>query len=301
MSVFYNPRTALLDHVNCANGYTTVANYRFTEDQVILSKPAPTEGTWREETTGKNTFLRISAKEDSIFKGRVVITYNRLNLGDFAKFRPRRKLPCHEPVTVHDIIPNILYYFGIFLSPEEVHDDEISLNAEGEGVATIRMKEDAIIFTGELTFDIVKGGAFLADHLVKTELDGLNYPVEDPTTEVSAILYTYPFDLSEHRDVLIDIEEGIIADADAEAIAGILPLIDHNATKGEWNADYEKDIWSLAGATVLYNGLNSLNFATNQRFKYVMQLQLREGVTTPSGVFFLHYNDPFDPDAPEQL
>lgn len=301
MSVFYNPRTALLDHINCANGYTTVANYRFKEDSVTLSRPSPIEGTWREETTDKNTFIRISAKEGSDFKGFTTVTYNRLNLGDFVHFRPTRVLPCDRPSTVHEILPNILYYFAIYLDPSEVEDDELGLDENGYGTVTVRMKEDALIFTGELTFDVVPGGAFLPDHLINQELDGLNYPVDDPSTEVSAILYTYPFDLSEHRDFLVDIEEGIISDEDAEELAVYLSQVDYNDVKGDWNASDTSTEFSLQGAEIIYNGLNNLSFASNQRFKYVMQVQLREGVTKPTGVFYLHYNDPFDPNAPEQL
>ncbi len=301
MSVFYNPKTALLDHINCANGYTTVTNYRFTEDEVTLSRPSPIEGTWYEETTDKNTFIRVSAIEGKTFKGHTTVKYNRLNLGDFVHFRPTRTLRCHEPTMTHDIIPNIFFYYGIFLNPEEVINEELALDEHGAGTVTVKMIEDALIFTGELTFDVIPGGAFLPDHLINQQLDGLNYPVDDPSTEVSAILYTYPFDLSEHRDELIDIEEGIIPDDDAENLVTLLTQVDYNETKGDWNADPASTEWSLQGATVLYNGLNNLGFASNQRFKYIMQIQLREGVTTPTGVFFLHYNDPFDPDAPEQL
>lgn len=301
MSVFYTPKTALLDHINCANGYTTVDNYRFTEDQVILSRPSPIEGTWREETTDKNTFIRVSAIEGGTFKGNATCTYNRLDLGDFRHFRPTRRLPCHEPSTTLDLIPNILFYFGIHLEPEEVFEDELSLDGDGNGVATIRMKDDAIIFYGELTFDVVAGGAFLPDHLVKKELDGLNYPVDDPSTQVSAILYAYPFDLSEHRDFLVEVDEGLLPDETAATLATLITQVDYNEVKGDWNADAESTQWSLAGANVLYNGLNNLQFASNQRFKYVMQIELREDVTIPTGVFFLHYNDPFDPNAPEQV
>lgn len=301
MSIFYSPKTALLDHISISNGFTTVANYRFTEEQVILSKPLPIEGTWMEETSDKNTFMKVSARPDKDFKGSTTITYNRLNIGDFIHFRPVRILPCHEPTTVHDIIPNIYYYFGIFLDPEEVHDDDVSLLVDGSGEVTVRMKEHAIIFTGEITFDVVSGGAFFSDHLAKNELDGLNYPVDNPNTEISALVYTYPFNMSEHRDLLLGVEEGILADDAAEEIATIFKNIDTNDLKGDWNSSYENNEWSLAGATVLYSGLNNLGFASNQSYKYLMQVKLRDGVTTPSGMFFIHYNDPFDPDAPEEL
>jgi hypothetical protein len=35
---------------------------------------------------------------------------------------------------------------------------------------------------------------------------------------------------------------------------------------------------------------------TNPNFKYVMVLQLAAQVTTPAGLLYLHYNDPFNPD-----
>jgi len=299
MSVFYDPAVALLDHVNISNGYNTVGTFRFTTATCFLSKPIPTEGTWREETTDKNTFLRISAKPTANFKGQAVITYNRLNLGDYLHFRPEATLPAHAPETVHDLIPNFLFYFGIYLREDEVHDDPLSL-VEGAGDVTIRMKEDALIFYGEITIPVIPGGANINILATKKELDGLNYPVDNPLTEVSALLYCYPLDLSEHRDSILPIEEGIISDTDATTLADIIKLVDIATNKDSWNSDPEALTWSLQGATVIHNGLNNISMPTNQKYKYVMALDLREGVTMPSGRFYLHYNDPFDPDAVDQ-
>lgn len=300
MSVaFYKSDLALLDHINRANGYSTVAAQRFTTDTVFISKPAPVSGTWMEETSTENTYIRISARETAPFKGRTLVSYNRLDLGDFAKFREVRKLPAYLPETTKDLLPNILFYFAIYLDPSEIVDEPLALE-DGYGTVIIKMKPDALIFTGEVSFEIIPGGAIVRDFMDTIDLDGLHYPVDNPITQVSALLYTYPLDLSEQRDSLIDIEEGELSDIQAQAIVDCLKLIDLGANKLTWNASAELNTWSLQGATVVYNGLNSLGLASNQKYKYVMELTLRSEVTTPTGSFFLHYSDPFDPDLVEQ-
>lgn len=299
-AVFYKSDLALLDHVNRANGYATVAAQRFTVDTVGLSKPADTAGTWMEETSEENTYIRISAKPTSVFKGATIVTYNRLNLGDFDKFRETRPLPCYQPVTTHDLLSNILYYFSLYLGKEEVIDEPVTLDEFGKGTVTVRMIEDSLILTGEITFDVIPGGADMKLFMDKTYLDGLNYPVEDPTTQVSALLYTYPLDLSEHRDILLDIEPGILPDLDAQAIVDVLKLLDKAGQADSWNANPALTTWSLQGATVVSNGLNNLGNTSNQKYKYVMELTLRDDVVTPSGSFFLHYSDPFDPNVVDQ-
>lgn len=294
MSVFINSKQSLLDYLNATNGTSM-----FTLDNLVFSQPSPVAGTWREETTDKNTYMKVSASETAGFKGITVITYDRLDMANFANFKPTRTLPAWEPVSVHDVIPNILYYFGLFLTADDVEDDPITLDENGAGTITVRAKATSPIWVGEITFDVIAGGANISEIMDVKELNGLNYPVSDPNTQVSALLYCYPFDATEWRDQLLAIAEGVLDQTNADLLVTIFKTLDLGIGKDLWNATPGSTEWCVEGATIFHSGLNSLAFPTNQSYKYVLGIELRGDVTIPSGRFYLHYNDPDDPNSAE--
>lgn len=295
MSVFIDSKKSLLDYLNATNGTTM-----FTLENLVFSNPAPVAGTWREEVTQKNTFMKVNASETAGFKGRAVVTYDRLQLANFANYKPAAILPAWEPTTTHDLLANVLYYFGLFLSPADIEDDPVVLDENGAGAVVLRAKTTSPLWLGELTVNVIEGGANIADMMTVQSLDGLNYPVADPSTQVSALLYVYPFDATEWRDQLLDIADGApLAIEDAQLLATIFSTLDAGIGQALWNATPADTAWALEGATVVYSGLNSLAFPTNQSYKYVLGLELRGDVTIPSGRFYLHYNDPDDPDSAE--
>ena len=295
MSIFIDSKQSLLDYINSANGGT-----RFNGFNTLFSNPKPTAGTWREETTTKNTFIKATASAAADFKGQTFLTYDRLLLSDFSHFRPIRKLPCYKATTVHQILSNILYYYALRLSVDDVEDDPLVLDSEGKGTITVRAKAASVIWLGSLTFDIIPGGALVDDFLKTTMLEGLNYPVDDFATQTSAILYTYAFNFSEWRDIFIPIAEGVLSPANAAKVADALKLLDKGIGALLWTAtDAVATVWNLWGAKVIHNGLNSTLYPSNQTYKYIMVLELASTVTKPSGRFILHYNDPEDPNAVE--
>lgn len=293
MSVFLQSKKSLLSYLNATNG-TTV----FDEDNLILSQPAPVAGTWLDEVTDKNTYLKVTAAPTAPFKGRATIRYDRLNLGDFAHFRPVRQLPAYQPATTHDLLPAILYYYGLNIGPDDVEDTPLSLTG-GAGTVTLVAKATSFIWLGSLTFDVIEGGADLNELITVASLEGLDYPVPNPDTQVSALLYVYPMDATNYRDQLLLIpDDAILTSGDAETLRSALTALDTGVGKNLWNTSNASTEWSLEGATVVFNGLNSLAYPTNQAYKYVMAVELRVGVTVPTGIFYLHYNDPEDPDSP---
>lgn len=294
MSIFIDPKQSLMDYINAANGVT-----RFTVLNTALSAPQPVAGTWREGTTTKNTFVKATAAPGADFKGKTYLMYDRLQLGDFRHFRPVRPLPCYQVESVHDILSNILYYYAIKLGPDDVEDDPITLDGGGNGTITVRAKAGALIWLGSVTFDIVPGGALIDDYLNSTTLNGLNYPVDDFTTQTSALIYTYGYDFSLYRDQFLSIDDGgVITQPQAALIAGALKSLDKGVGGALWvGVDATATVWNLFGATCVYNGLNSLEYASNTAYKYILVLELAGAVTKPSGRFILHYNDPEDPNA----
>lgn len=294
MSIFINPRQSLMDYINAAN-----ASSRFTLINTLLSVPAPVAGTWREGTTTKNTYVKATAAPTADFKGNTVLVYDRLQLGDFRHFRPTRQLPCYQVDSVHDILSNILYYYAIKLNVEDVEDDPIVLDGDGKGTVTVRAKPGSMIWLGSVTFDIIPGGALIDNYLQATTLNGLNYPVDDFTTQTSALIYAYGYDFTGYRDLLLPIDDGAaITPAQALTLVEAMKSLDKGVGALLWTGvDAVATTWNLFGATAVYNGLNSIEYSSNPAYKYILVLELAATVTKPSGRFILHYNDPEDPNA----
>ena len=202
-----------------------------------------------------------------------------------------------NPSTVGDILKNILYYYSIYLTIDDVIDDPIALDETGSGTVTVRAKDTSLKWLGSVTFDIVQGGAFVTDYLTTTSLNGLNYPVDDYTTETSALLYFFPLDFTSFRDQLLIIGTGALSGTDAQTLADATKLLDLGLGATHWSADTEATSWSFGGATVVYNGLNSSAYTSNQNYKYILVLQFAPTVLTPTGQCILHYNDPEDPNS----
>lgn len=291
MSVFIDSKQALLNYLNTAN-----STNMFTLTNLIWSDPAPIAGTWMEGTTAKNTFMKVTAAAGAGFEGKTTIKYDRLKLGNFANFKPTRTLKAYQPVTTHDLLPNILYYFGLVLGEQDIVDEPLTL-VDGAGTVTLKAKATSPLWLDQLTFDIVPGGASLDQMMTVKALNGLNYPVNDPTTQTSALLYTYPLNFTAYRDELLAMAEGTLTQAQADRLVVMLKALDKGPGATLWNSDGSNPLWSVAGAKIVFNGLNSMGLTTNQSYKYVMGLDLREGVTTPTGRFFLHYNDPDNPNS----
>lgn len=294
MSIFIDPKQSLLDYINVANGTT-----RFTALNTALSIPQPVAGTWREGTTDKNTFVKATPMAGADFKGKTYLMYDRLLMADFRHFRPTRQLPCYQVDSVHDILSNILYYYAIRLTTDDVEDDPIVLDGQGRGTATVRAKSGSLKWLGSVTFDIVPGGALIDSYLTATTLNGLNYPVDDFTTQTSALIYTYGYDFSGYRDLFLPIPDGgTLTPAQALVVADALRTLDKGTAAALWTGvDATATVWNVFGAKVVHNGLNSMEYASNPAFKYILVLELAATVTKPSGRFILHYGDPEDPNA----
>ena len=157
-------------------------------------------------------------------------------------------------------------------------------------------KEDAIGWTGELKVMSQEGNAVLSQHLTTQLLPGLNYPVDGDGATGSAMSYFYGYDFTDHKDVLETYEAGtFLTEEDTELLAAIKAM-DTNAGKSLWNLTPESTVWSLEGAEITYSGINSPLLPTNQSYKYVLGILLKATVTTPPGICYLHYDDPYDPN-----
>jgi hypothetical protein len=275
--------------VNAKNSTAfTVADFDYSNPRVVA-------GSWQEELTDKNTAVRLLASEASIYQGNVIVLYDRLSLNSLAQISGWR-VSADEPATTHDLIDAIAIYTGIRFTTDDIEDLAITLDGTGAGTAVISAKPNSLGWIGNVNLPVTKGGALLDDQITTPLLEGLNYPSASDA-DTYAEIYTYGYDFTSYTEQLIDLEEGTeLTGTDLTAVRDMLAAVDISSGKTLWNTDAGSTTWSLAGAQIVKNGLNSPTLPTNPNYKYVLGLQLRGDLTVPKGTLYMHYNDPFDPN-----
>lgn len=290
MSIHYGSKQSLVNYINTANGAS------LTVAELTFGTPQPVEGTWREGLVAGNTAIKITAKDESTFKGSRVVVYDRLNLNDFSKLCPL-SVKAYGPTKLSDFFPPLFRRYGLVLSPEDFVDAPFTYAGDNAEEIELVAKADAVGWTGKMKVTVQTGQAVLSQHLVTTLLPGLNYPVAGDGSVGSALTYMYGLDFTAKKSVLETYQVGTILGAGDTALLQAVKDIDVNAGKSLWNLDPAQTTWSLAGAEVVYSGINNGVLPTNSSYKYVLGLLLKATVTTPPGVCYLHYNDPVDPNA----
>ena len=106
----------------------------------------------------------------------------------------------------------------------------------------------------------------------------------------------YANDFTDYKHVLENYAVDTVLDETDTDLLDAIRDIDVGTGKTSWNLDPEETSWSLYGATVTYSGINDGSIKSNQSYKYVLGIRLRDDIVTPPGEMYLHYNDVFDPD-----
>jgi hypothetical protein len=295
MSIYRNSKQSLIDYINATNSSPLTVN------DVTFGVPAPIAGTWREGLVDRNTVIRIKATEASIYKDSQVLCYDRLDLASLAKLHDFR-IKSYQPDSIHDLIKPIFLKFGIVIDKADVYDDPINQIEGQDNHFTIRAKPDALGWVGSVDLVSNHGAAVLGDHLTTTALPGVNYPLPGDGATGSALMYFYGYDCTANKDLLQSFNDGdILSAANAAAFLTMINTMDTGSGKGLWSFDPASAFkWIMAGAQVVYTGLNDPALPTNPSYKYVIGIQIAAGAgagTTPQGVFYLHFNDPVDPDS----
>lgn len=287
MSYQLESKTDVLRIINETNGTTLVAS------QVVFGTPQVINGTWRGLANPHNTAVRISADPSSEFEGYQVLTYDRYKLDDLVELQGF-VVSADHPVTVYDLFDGLLYFNGLRLGPDDVVDSPVDDNGDGTYSATLTAKPTSLGWIGSLALtNFAQGAAPLDAALSGSDMPGLNYP-EARDDVVFAALYLYGYDFTDLYDTLLDFEEDSIIDSEqATPLAEFVNTVDVSSGAGLWVGTAQPE-WSLAGAKVVYNGINTAELATNPSYKYALLLELAATVTTPVGTLVLHYNDPVD-------
>lgn len=279
---------SLLQYLNAANSTT------YTENDLTFTAPKVVAGTWRDDTTDHNTAIRAMGKEGGKYQGRKVLTYDRLDFASLA-YVPGFKIMATGKTTAHQLIDLITHFNGVRLTVDDFEDTPIVDDGNGNLSVVISAKPNSIGWIGSITVPVQPGGIALEEAVATPVLPGLNYPTTSDT-DTYGLVYTYGYDFTAYFDDLIDIEAGQPSSGQLDQIVNMLKAVDVSSGKTLWNNTAGNTAWSLEGATITHAGLNESTLPTNQAYKYVIGIQLRADVTIPKGVFYLHFNDPFNPD-----
>lgn len=297
MSFFQYPSlNDLVRAINAANGTS------FLTTDLSFSNPKVVAGTWQGNNSDRNTAIKAVAAAPA-YQGSQVVLYNRLDLAQLANF-PGWKLKLNNPAQTYDALPQLKYYFGIAFAQADLQNLSVTVGGDGSGTLNLVADPNSLGWQGSVALPFTLGGAPLDVAAATTQLPGLNYPVSDPPsvpgTSVYGPAYLYPYDFTNYTPTIINYTPGVLTTTQADFLVASLKAIDIGTGAAIWNDTTTGGTfttWNLTGATIVSNGLNDpVNNPTNPAYKYVMVLQLRSDVTIPTGLLYLHYNDPFNPN-----
>ena len=275
----------------------TANSTAFTPDDVVIGTPQVVEGTWQGQVTTHNTALRLTAKPGGQYQGTKVLTFDRLKLNELtAAHIPGFRISAYNKDSVHDLIPMIAYWTGIHFTTDDLIDNPLTDNGDNTWTAILSAKPGSVGWIGNVSVIVKKGSAPINEMVQVTSLPGLNYPTEN-VNDTFAQLYMYGYDFTSYFSQVQAMTPGVLTTEQADQLVTAFKAIDISAGKALWVNNPGDTQWNLAGATIISNGLNSGSLPTNPAYKYVMALQAAGSVLVPAGVMYLHYNDPFDPNA----
>jgi hypothetical protein len=265
---------------------------------ITWSKPQVVAGSWREQATLKNTAARVTADPASAFQGSVTQLYDRLKLSDLASFAGFRVLGPATATAVHELLTSIAYTTGLRFTTDDL--ENLSITTENsKRYAVLSAKPTSLGWIGSLKTEVIPGGVQLDTVVTQPVLPGLLYPNPEavPGTDTMGSVYLYGYDFTAYYPDINGLIPGPLALADATKMVAMLKAVDVSAGKTLWTTDPAATAWSLDGAVITRNGLNNTaTLPTNPAYKYVLGIQPKSTLTSPKGVMYLHYNDPFNPD-----
>lgn len=101
--------------------------------------------------------------------------------------------------------------------------------------------------------------------------------------------YLFFCDFTEDKDSLVDLPLGKVDDHAATILAAALSVHDLGNGRALWT-DQANPEWGVAGAEIIYNGVNQTGFASNGMYDHVLLLKFPSTQVSPQGVIALQYN-----------
>jgi len=99
--------------------------------------------------SAKNTKVMLQAKTTSLYQGRKVIYYDRLNLADLAKFQ-YYSIPIAADVSLHDELVTLRDAFGIKFATTDI-ENTVTVETENGVEVHLVAKSDSLGWYGEAT------------------------------------------------------------------------------------------------------------------------------------------------------
>lgn len=281
MPLFRSARPQLIAEINKVNGIVLkLSDVVFQPAEAVASIVPP-------PTTAKNTRSIMMASPAAPFTGQVPVYYDRLSLTKVFEHTPLNtyaKLRSFRPTRIHDLIPDLNNYYGLELTTADIEDGELAL-VDGVGNAVIKAKPGSLDWVGEFTVTIQPGDLNLEKHMTVTDLNGVQYP-SGQSVKGQAEVYSYYFDCSAYADYLDAI---LITNPEGEAVNQAFVDFVADATGDGWVLDQAGN-FSLEGAKILFNGVNSLNKPSNPNYDFICEVLLSDACANFAGTLRFHYN-----------
>ena len=164
------PQQVIIDLANSENGVAVPYN--------AVTLGSPTVHPVGEEG---NTALTVAAVEGAGYQGSVDLTYSRISIGDLFLNAGIETIQIEgNAATTHGLVEAIAQAYGIILTTNDIVDEAIEYDAEGNAIAQLNIADGSLIYTGSVTVDIqapVAGETSLSDVYSVTVLNGLDYPL----------------------------------------------------------------------------------------------------------------------------
>lgn len=295
MSLYVDPKQSVIDAVNTANATSLKLTDVAFGDPTVAPSDVVT-------TTGKNTQVRLTGN-GSTWTGSVVVNYTRLNLADLVTLTSNT-LKVGPVTTTWDIVNYLNFYYGMILATTDIKKEDVSLDGNGAGTVTLHAEDKSFGWLGSVTLNLVKGDDLVDYAVTDLSLSGIDYPTGQ-SAKGQAPLVAYPYDFTSSKDFITTLTANTVLAAGAGTNGAQLATILSNAINNAsyvWTANTTATNRNVYNSKVVYNGLNSSQFASNQSYKYVMMVQLSDGTgnngvvgtscTDFVGLLYFHYNDP---------
>lgn len=297
MSLYVDPKQSVIDAVNTANATSLKLTDVTFGDPTVAPDDVVT-------TTGKNTQVRLTGN-GSTWTGTVVVNYTRLDLNDLLTLTSNT-LRVGPVTSTWDIINYLNFYYGMILTTADIKKEDITLDGTGAGTTTLHAEDKSFGWRGSVTLNLVKGDDLVDYAVTDLSLSGINYPTGQ-SAKGQAPLVTYPYDFTSSKATAMDVFK--VGDVLGTAVSStsVTALLNAmiaaiNNSSYVWQSVSTNTNRNLYNGKVVYNGLNSAEFSSNQAYKYVMMVQLSDGTgnngvvgtscTDFVGMLYFHYNDP---------
>lgn len=110
--------------------------------------------------------------------------------------------------------------------------------------------------------------------------------------------YLIRSDFTKYADRLEAIPLGVVDENSARTLASVLAEYGSEEDRSKWNLTEGVTEFSLYGAVVSINGLNSRSYPTFSFYRYTLAVDFPEASTAPVGRLHLCWNDPVAEEPP---